>query len=130
MAGQINHLYAQAELPCKKVTTKSLFQRNEVSQSIFDQLRASPGGLLTPELAEKLFISKGWGLRDKELLDRVKHRFGTVQFKHAKRGVRIPVASGQDSGASGQACGGVVREHCWQSFGDLPLFFWEHRGDA
>ena len=110
IAGQIDHLCAQleqsradlvhiegalrifgyegsvADLPRKKVTTKSLFQRHEASRFIFDQLRASPGGLLTPELAEKFFISKGWDLRDKELLDRVKHRFGTVLFKHAKRG--------------------------------------------
>lgn len=110
IAGQIDHLYAQleqaraglvhiegalrifgyegsvAELPRKKFTTKSLFKRNEASRFIFDQLRAAPTGLITSEIAERFFLSKGWDLRDKELLDRVKHRFGNVLLKHAKRG--------------------------------------------
>ena len=53
---------------------------------MFDQLRAEPDGLLTSDLAERFFVSKGWDLRDKDLLDRVKHRFGNVLLKHAKRG--------------------------------------------
>ena len=71
--------------PTKKRSVANLFKRNEVARYIFDQLRMEPDGLLTTEIADRLIIAKGWDMRDKDLVQRVRHRVGQVINTIAKR---------------------------------------------
>src|SRR5688572_14101696 len=71
----------------KKVTTRSLFGRNELQRIIFDEMRAHPDGVTVRSLSETICAQKGWDAADRAFMAALMHKVG-VTLNKLKRSER------------------------------------------